>query len=155
MEAAAASFGLIQLLLLIAGVMALLTPFFVFRIRSESIKTNEKLNELIRLVRMAQGVPGEISYNSQGKEVRRCPSCNAKNRIMDLHCISCGAMMASGSLSNSAEGDQLKRENPQPEAVGKRVLCEDGNCIGILGVNGKCKTCGRSPDEIKYGKSSQ
>lgn len=25
-----------------------------------------------------------------------------------------------------------------------RELCPDGNCIGVLGPDGKCKTCGRS-----------
>ena len=24
-----------------------------------------------------------------------------------------------------------------------RILCEDGNCIGVIGPDGKCKECGR------------
>jgi hypothetical protein len=26
----------------------------------------------------------------------------------------------------------------------RRVLCSDGNCIGIIGADGRCKTCGKS-----------
>ena len=25
----------------------------------------------------------------------------------------------------------------------KRTLCRDGNCIGVIGTDGKCKECGR------------
>ncbi len=28
----------------------------------------------------------------------------------------------------------------------KRILCSDGNCIGIIGVDGRCKACGISYD---------
>ncbi|WP_372683434.1 hypothetical protein [Desulfosarcina sp.] len=28
----------------------------------------------------------------------------------------------------------------------KRVLCSDGNCIGIVGADGRCKMCGRPYD---------
>ena len=28
-----------------------------------------------------------------------------------------------------------------------RVLCTDGNCIGVIGADGKCKECGLSADE--------
>jgi hypothetical protein len=24
----------------------------------------------------------------------------------------------------------------------QRILCSDGNCIGIIGADGRCKTCG-------------
>jgi len=26
---------------------------------------------------------------------------------------------------------------------GNRVLCSDGNCIGVIGTDGKCKECGK------------
>ena len=25
----------------------------------------------------------------------------------------------------------------------RRILCSDGNCIGIIGIDGRCKTCGK------------
>ena len=51
MEPAFAGMGILQIFLFIAGVMALLTPFFVYRIRNESIETNKKLTQLIDLLR--------------------------------------------------------------------------------------------------------
>ena len=32
-----------------------------------------------------------------------------------------------------------------------RVLCSDGNCIGVIGADGRCKECGKpqSPDSAK------
>ncbi len=28
----------------------------------------------------------------------------------------------------------------------KRILCRDGNCIGVIGANGRCKECGLAYD---------
>ena len=28
-----------------------------------------------------------------------------------------------------------------------RVLCSDGNCIGVIGPDGRCKECGKPPEE--------
>ncbi|BBO68296.1 hypothetical protein DSCA_22260 [Desulfosarcina alkanivorans] len=28
----------------------------------------------------------------------------------------------------------------------QRILCSDGNCIGIIGADGRCKTCGLAYD---------
>lgn len=30
----------------------------------------------------------------------------------------------------------------------QRVLCSDGNCIGIIGADGRCKTCGAPYDGV-------
>ena len=34
-------------------------------------------------------------------------------------------------------------ESPVNEDWGNRVLCRDGNCIGVIGPDGKCKECGK------------
>ncbi len=151
MEAVVAGFGLIQILLLIAGVMAILTPFFVFRIRSESIKTNQKLDELISLMRMAQELPVNVSVSSGGEGIKLCPSCNAKNRLMDLNCIKCGAVIANVCSPADAGQSQPKQKTTQTDSIEERVACEDEDCNGLIGSDRKCETCKRSPDEIKYG----
>jgi hypothetical protein len=33
------------------------------------------------------------------------------------------------------------------EEIDARVLCPDGRCVGIIGPNGRCGTCGRPPLE--------
>ena len=30
-----------------------------------------------------------------------------------------------------------------------RVLCTDGNCIGVIGADGKCKECGLIADQVE------
>ena len=30
---------------------------------------------------------------------------------------------------------------------GKRILCSDGNCIGVIGPDGRCKECGKPKPE--------
>jgi len=152
MEAVVAGFGLIQILLLFAGIMAILTPFFVFRIRSESIKTNQKLDELISLMKMGQNLSADISVLNGSKGVKRCSSCNAQNRLMDLNCVKCGAVMSNVSSSGDAGRNQPEQKTAPIESIEKRALCEDDNCDGVLRVDGKCKICGRSPDEVKYGR---
>ncbi len=29
---------------------------------------------------------------------------------------------------------------------GRRTLCPDGACVGVIGTNGKCTVCGKGPD---------
>ncbi len=151
MEAVVAGFGLIQILLLIAGVMAILTPFFVFRIRSESIKTNQKLDELISLMKMAQDLPANFPVSNGGKGIKRCLSCHEENRLIDLNCIKCGAVISNVCSPGDAGQSKPEQKTTQTESIEERVSCEDGDCVGVLGTDGKCKTCGRSPDEVKYG----
>jgi hypothetical protein len=42
------------------------------------------------------------------------------------------------------ESKQGSSEDVQfDEEWDKRVLCSDGNCIGVIGPDGKCKECGK------------
>jgi len=47
------------------------------------------------------------------------------------------AMPAETAESNSSE------ESPADDDWKHRVLCSDGNCIGVIGPDGKCKECGK------------
>jgi len=37
----------------------------------------------------------------------------------------------------------LPEEAPADDDWEHRVLCSDGNCIGVIGPDGKCKVCGK------------
>lgn len=40
--------------------------------------------------------------------------------------------------------NQRKAKNPQRDRDWEnRVLCSDGNCIGVIGPDGRCKECGK------------
>lgn len=44
--------------------------------------------------------------------------------------------------SDAVEPDPPPNE-PVDEEWENRVLCSDGNCIGVIGSDGKCKECGK------------
>jgi hypothetical protein len=58
------------------------------------------------------------------------------------------------TVAEDAELSSAATEIPEVEAApveaapaddewGNRVLCSDGNCIGVIGPDGKCKECGK------------
>jgi len=82
---------------------------------------------------------------------RLCPDGNCIGIIgPDGRCKECG--IPSGS---PAEGEQKTAETvntpqcnntPDPESDPEwenRKLCPDGNCIGIIGSDGRCRECGK------------
>jgi hypothetical protein len=72
----------------------------------------------------------------------------------DGKCKECGKPYE-GALPEGHGRETLKQiaveeaKTVSPEAAGsdedwdKRVLCGDGACIGVIGVDGKCKECGK------------
>ena len=80
----------------------------------------------------------------------------------DGHCKECGKkyegplpeMSAAESVAQTAEQEEetTSSEPAAPNAAGEppadddwgdRILCSDGNCIGIIGADGRCKECGK------------
>ncbi len=79
----------------------------------------------------------------------------------DGRCKECGkeyeGSLADGPISenggSSATDSSLEEEDPSPAEVPSeeseyddwqdRVLCSDGNCIGVIGPDGRCKECGK------------
>jgi ribosomal protein S27E len=73
-----------------------------------------------------------------------CPSCYTKNRIrafdqieIIIRCGSCGFVLYGDEYASSGEYSD------------ERILCGDGECIGIIGSNGRCTTCGKTFEEGK------
>jgi hypothetical protein len=79
----------------------------------------------------------------------------------DGHCKECGIkyegdppeMRASENEAQDVEEDddlssaptEIPEENNRPfdDEWENRVLCSDGNCIGVIGPDGKCRECGK------------
>jgi hypothetical protein len=83
-----------------------------------------------------------------------CPDGNCTG-VLDERgvCKVCGAQgqpAAPGAARPPAApaptGDETAaaRAGEGDEEFDARQLCPDGNCIGLLGADGKCKVCGRS-----------
>ena len=76
-----------------------------------------------------------------------CPYGNCIGIIgPDGRCKECG--MPSGNPQKTADmandpecsGIQAPESDPEWE---NRILCPDGNCIGIIGPDGRCRVCGK------------
>ena len=56
---------------------------------------------------------------------------------------------ADANPSASAEEDaEAETEASNDDDWANRRLCPDGNCIGVIGPDGKCKECGRPADPV-------
>ena len=61
-----------------------------------------------------------------------CASCGHKALPSSNYCPQCGEALGAPEAEAGAEFDPTKR-----------VACSDGNCIGIIGPDGKCIECGK------------
>ncbi len=59
----------------------------------------------------------------------KCPKCAEQSPLWARFCPHCGAEMPKVEKA----GD--------PYAIENRKLCRDENCIGIIGVDGRCVEC--------------
>lgn len=48
-----------------------------------------------------------------------------------------------GSTANPPEIERTNDADDAHPEWSKRILCSDGNCIGVIGRDGFCKTCGK------------
>jgi hypothetical protein len=52
----------------------------------------------------------------------------------------------SADTTDSPDVDGFDDEEPIPQVDDEwenRILCSDGNCIGVIGPDGRCKECGK------------
>lgn len=84
-----------------------------------------------------------------------CPDGNCTGLIgSDGSCKVCGLTRdgrATERVAVSADVDEDAASSRSAEGaltidgdVDDRQLCPDGNCLGLIGSDGKCKVCGRS-----------
>ncbi len=76
--------------------------------------------------------PGE----SEGRKLLTCSTCGQHLLAEAKYCHSCGESVE----SDTGDGGDYAYD------PGKRVACSDGNCIGIIGPDGKCTECGKPYD---------
>ncbi|MBF0495154.1 MAG: zinc ribbon domain-containing protein [Deltaproteobacteria bacterium] len=69
-----------------------------------------------------------------------CPSCGQQTPLHSSFCCSCGRNLRSGQTEASPDPVD---DSGEVTDFSSRVLCSDGNCIGIIGPDGKCSECGK------------
>ncbi|MGQ9695448.1 MAG: double zinc ribbon domain-containing protein [Thermodesulfobacteriota bacterium] len=79
----------------------------------------------------------------------KCPHCGQS--LGDQKCSACGTELLPASNFCHQCGTSLKTTAPSAVVVAeeeeidfsKRILCSDGNCIGVINEKGICKVCGK------------
>jgi len=51
--------------------------------------------------------------------------------------------------------EQVPSDDREPLELGKRILCPDGACIGVIGPDGRCKVCGTALQAESAGDSDE
>jgi 2-dehydropantoate 2-reductase len=67
------------------------------------------------------------------KGVLFCSECNTSCLPETNYCPMCGEPL---------------EEEIEEELLGERIPCADDSCIGIIGTDGRCGTCGKKPQEV-------
>ena len=76
-----------------------------------------------------------------GQEIggRKCSSCGSVNLEESVFCHRCGIRLDSPQADPPPQGQEDDGID-----FSKRILCSDGNCIGVINEKGFCKVCGKA-----------
>lgn len=73
---------------------------------------------------------------------RECPQCGEKIPTFGKFCCYCGTDLADLDAPNpDIDADTESGEGGLD--FSKRILCSDGNCIGVINEQGVCSECGK------------
>lgn len=99
----------------------------------------------------ALGRNAPAASNSQGANAQRfaideddlvdkktCPFCAERILAAAIKCKHCGSSLGVGAAVRDEDGIFTLNLN-------ERRLCPDGNCVGTLGTDGRCRVCGAQP----------
>ena len=77
----------------------------------------------------------KCSHCGQSLGNRSCLHCQAEVLEESLYCHRCGRPLQVAGPEVSPGGEETD--------FSKRILCSDGNCIGVINEQGICKVCGK------------
>ncbi len=118
------------------------------RLYEKSVEKMKEINAAYECIVEHKRKTDRDTYTAPSEEVGfvflNCPNCQTKNRVPEgysnnitIKCGRCGFAIRKGD-SESREADWSQR-----------TLCGDGDCIGIIGPNGRCDICGKTYSEGK------
>jgi len=73
---------------------------------------------------------------SQERDTKKCPVCAEIIKLEAIKCRFCGEKFDTAEVARQVA--KVRNE----DSFENRVLCSDGNCIGVIGPDGRCKVCG-------------
>jgi len=65
---------------------------------------------------------------------RKCPECDESIPVFGKFCCYCGSAIPDSASKEDEEGAM---------DFSSRILCSDGNCIGVINEQGVCSECGK------------
>jgi hypothetical protein len=77
----------------------------------------------------------------------KCPQC--QQPLSERTCTHCQALIYDSGPYCSYCGKFLQTGESDEDDWDERVLCSDGDCIGVIGPDGRCKECGKPYEEEK------
>ncbi|MEA3359130.1 MAG: hypothetical protein U9R17_06975 [Thermodesulfobacteriota bacterium] len=70
-------------------------------------------------------------------DTKKCPVCAETIKLEAIRCRFCGEKFDPNEVARKVA--EIRNE----DSFENRVLCSDGNCIGIIGPDGRCKECAK------------
>lgn len=115
-------------------------------------KTITKGSILIEIVLwLAFLLPGLIySIWRLSSRYQACPACKAPNMIPANSPLALQATQAKGKAAPAPPPAPVPRLS-----TGGRINCADDSCTGVLGANGACGTCGRTPEQVRQATAAE
>lgn len=102
---------------------------------------------------------GETTAKSEAKLAETvCFRCGMRNRFdslapkSDIRCGKCHSYLFHRQRENQSKRDDPEEDDNQSFDPSTRILCSDGNCIGVINKKGFCKVCGKpyKPNHIGH-----
>ena len=92
-----AGFGFfLAIFLIIAAIMSLFIPFWIYRIRNEAIAANKRLETLVKLLTPTAANPANSSSAAPPAAkalYKSCPECGHENKMEEKICTFCRQRM--------------------------------------------------------------
>lgn len=77
-------------------------------------------------------------------EEHTCSGCNRTVPEDSRYCCWCGKLLAVDDEPQQDEELPKTDDEEGPIDFANRTLCSDGACIGVIGLDGRCKECGKA-----------
>jgi hypothetical protein len=77
---------------------------------------------------------------SQTASTKKCPVCAEEIKLEAIKCRFCGETFDPQDVARQTTAAKIE------ESLENRVLCTDGNCIGVIGPDGRCQVCGKEAE---------
>ena len=74
---------------------------------------------------------------SQKRDTKKCPVCAEVIKLEAIKCRFCGEKFDPADVARQVA--KVRNE----DSFENRVLCSNGNCIGVIGPDGRCNVCGQ------------